>query len=406
MRFDVRNLAGRVTRATLRVYATSALSTGYDVRPLTGGTWSETGLNYNNAPTFGNALGASGAVIAGGWTNIDLTSLITDNGIYEVALTSSSGTALSLASREAAIGNQPQLIVEVVNPPNTPNPTATPTATASQTATPTRTSTATVTATQTATPTPTLSPSATGTAIALSTPTHTPTDTPPPTAIDPNETPTATGTLTPAAPPTDTPTPLNTETPTDTPLPADTPTDTPVPSATLTPRPSDTPTLTQPATATPGIQMLTFTPALDAYVNSGSPTANTGTSTQLRVDGSPLVRSYLRFTVQGLNGRVTRATLRVFANSGANSGCVANIVANNTWTETGINYNNAPPLGSALGSSGSIGAGVWISMDVTAYITGNGTYSLAVTTPGSTAVSLASREAGTNAPQLIIETGP
>jgi hypothetical protein len=145
---------------------------------------------------------------------------------------------------------------------------------------------------------------------------------------------------------------------------------------------------------------------VDSYVNSDSPTANTGTSTQLRVDGSPIVRSYLRFIVQGLNSRVTRATLRVFANSGANSGCVANIVANNTWTETGINYNNAPPLGSALGSSGSFGTGVWITMDVTAYITGNGTYSLAVNTPGSTAVSLASREAGANAPQLIVETGP
>ena len=45
-------------------------------------------------------------------------------------------------------------------------------------------------------------------------------------------------------------------------------------------------------------------------------------------------------------------------------------------------------------------------MDVTANFTGNGTYNLAVTTPGSTAVSLASHEAGTNAPQLIVETGP
>jgi len=49
---------------------------------------------------------------------------------------------------------------------------------------------------------------------------------------------------------------------------------------------------------------------------------------------------------------------------------------------------------------------MWISMDVTAYVTGNGTYNIAVTTPGSTAVSLVSREAGANAPQLIIETAP
>jgi len=118
------------------------------------------------------------------------------------------------------------------------------------------------------------------------------------------------------------------------------------------------------------------------------------------------VRSYLRFTVQGLSGTVTRATLRIFANSASTSSCVANGVSDNTWTESTINYNNAPPLGTALGSASPISTGTWISMDVTAYITGNGTYNLALTTPGSTAVSLASRQSGTNAPQLIIETSP
>jgi hypothetical protein len=107
-----------------------------------------------------------------------------------------------------------------------------------------------------------------------------------------------------------------------------------------------------------------------------------------------------------LIGTVTRATLRIFANSASTSGSVANGVSDNTWTEGTINYNNAPPLGSALGSSGPITAGIWISMDVTGYITGNGTYNLALTTPGGTAVSLASRESGVNAPQLIIQTSP
>jgi acid phosphatase type 7 len=170
--------------------------------------------------------------------------------------------------------------------------------------------------------------------------------------------------------------------------------------------PTQTLTRTSTATATSGIRTFTVTAAADSYVNQSSPTTNYGTSTQLRVDGSPFLRSYLRFNVQNVTGRITRVTLRIFASSAAGSGCVANIVSNNTWTETSLTYNNAPPLGSPLGSSGSFGAGVWITMDVTAYITGNGTYSIAVTTPGSTAVSLASREASANPPQLIIETGP
>ena len=112
------------------------------------------------------------------------------------------------------------------------------------------------------------------------------------------------------------------------------------------------------------------------------------------MDGSPVVRSYLRFNVQGLGGSVSRVTLRVFANSASNSGVAASGVSDNTWGETTIIYNNAPPIGGALGATGSFSGGTWITIDVTAYITGNGTYNLALTTPGSTAISLASREVG------------
>src|SRR6266511_1110557 len=150
----------------------------------------------------------------------------------------------------------------------------------------------------------------------------------------------------------------------------------------------------------------TFIAVADSYVNESSPITNYGNSISLRADGSPFVRSYLRFSVQGVSGTVTRATLRVFANTASSLGCNANIVSDNTWSESTINYNNAPSVGSVLGSSGSFGAGVWISMDVTAYVTGNGTYNLGLTTPSSTAISFASHEAGANAPQLIIETSP
>ena len=81
-------------------------------------------------------------------------------------------------------------------------------------------------------------------------------------------------------------------------------------------------------------------------------------------------------------------------------------MSDDTWSESTIHYNNAPSFGSAIGSFSPVGAGSWISIDVTAYITGNGTYNLALTTPGSTAISFASRQAGANAPQLIVETAP
>lgn len=204
---------------------------------------------------------------------------------------------------------------------------------------------------------------------------------------------TPTATSTPSPMPTDTDTPTAISTATDPAFLTDTPTTSPIPAT-----PTDTPAT--PETST------TFMPLADAYVNSGSPGSNYGASTVLRADASPDFHSYLRFDVQGLSGSVTKATLRVYANSASSLGCTVNSVDDNTWSESSINYNNAPPVGGALASSGRFGAGVWIDLDVTAYITGNGTYNLALTTPSSTAISFASRQAGANAPRLIIESTP
>ncbi len=57
-------------------------------------------------------------------------------------------------------------------------------------------------------------------------------------------------------------------------------------------------------------------------------------------------------------------------------------------------------------TSGPFGTGVWTTVDITPLVTGNGFYNFALTTTSGTAFSLASREAGGNAPQLIIETAP
>jgi RHS repeat-associated protein len=149
---------------------------------------------------------------------------------------------------------------------------------------------------------------------------------------------------------------------------------------------------------------VTFTPTADAYVAGDTTTTNYGTATTLRADNSPDLNSYLRFDVQGLTGSVISATLRIYANSASSTGYDVYGVADNTWTETGINYSNAPAMGSQLGSSGTFSAGVWTSVDVTSYITSNGVYNLAFSTTSNTNISFASREAGANAPQLVIQT--
>jgi hypothetical protein len=121
----------------------------------------------------------------------------------------------------------------------------------------------------------------------------------------------------------------------------------------------------------------------------------------MRLDGSPDVHAYIRFTISGFSGTITQVKLLLLANNSDSSGLHAWAVSDNTWDEMTINYTNAPALGSQIASIGSFTAG-WITLDVTSYITGNGTYTIGVTNLSSTAISVDSRESGANAPQLII----
>ncbi len=242
------------------------------------------------------------------------------------------------------------------------------------------------------TPTPTVAPTPTPSPT-LGPPTFTPPP-PTPTPVPPTPTPVP-PTPTPSTAPTPTPTPVP---PTPTPSTAPTPTPTPVP-PTPTPSTAPTPTPTPVPTTSPGT--VTVASVADSYTDASAPTTNHGTTTTMRVDGSPVVRSFLRFNVAGTSGPVTTATLRVWANSAQSTGYAAYSVADNTWGETTITDANAPPFGAKLGSSGAVATGTWTSIDVTSAVTGNGTYSFGLSTTNSTALSLSSRE-GAHAPQLVV----
>ncbi len=152
----------------------------------------------------------------------------------------------------------------------------------------------------------------------------------------------------------------------------------------------------------PGPAVRTFLPTADTYVNAASPASSYGNSTALRVDGSPDVHSYLRFTVQGLAGAPSSAVLRIWANSASNTGFQASSVGG-AWSEA-TTYGDAPPVGAVIGSGGPHTGGLFIDIVVTSQVTGNGTYDLALTTTSSTAISLSSSE-GLNPPQLVVTTG-
>jgi hypothetical protein len=151
---------------------------------------------------------------------------------------------------------------------------------------------------------------------------------------------------------------------------------------------------------------LLFNPVADAYVTSTHPNTNYGTGTRLDVRNSPVMRSYLRFNVKGLNGKAIKsATLRLRANTTSSVPIYVRNISNNTWTEKGVDYNNRPSLGSTkIMGPQSYKTATWISIDVTSLVKGEGLMSLALTLQKTADLAFYSRESGGNAPELIIVT--
>jgi calcineurin-like phosphoesterase family protein/fibronectin type III domain protein/S-layer family protein len=111
LRFNIGDVSGTVTKATLRLYTTSSSATGYQVKRVTDQMWEEGTITDTNAPSVGSIIGSSGNFAAGNWTSVDVTSFITGNGIYDLALTTTSTVTLNFNSRDAS-QNQPQFVIE------------------------------------------------------------------------------------------------------------------------------------------------------------------------------------------------------------------------------------------------------------------------------------------------------
>ena len=143
----------------------------------------------------------------------------------------------------------------------------------------------------------------------------------------------------------------------------------------------------------------------DAYVQSDVPTTNFGAATTLNnVSGTPEARAYVKFTVSGVSGTITKATFRAFTQTSSGSGYELHAVADNTWTQGSLNYNNRPAVGALIGSAVNITANTWTSVDVTSVVKANGTFSFEMNATSANLKKYASKESGANAPQLVLET--
>jgi chitodextrinase len=458
LRFDVNGLGSKpVTKAVLKVWANSNLPSGFDVYGVADTTWAETGITFTNRPPLAATRTAnSGKATTGAYTSSDVTALVTGGGPVSFGLAPTSVTALALASREST--HKPVLEV-TVSSASDQQPPATPTGLTATAAGATSVNLSwspstddiavtgyTVYRDGVAVGTVT-SPSFTDTGLTAATTytytvdafdaagNHSQLSAPKSatTGAPPDTTPPSVPTGLSATSVTSTQVTLGWTKSTDNvgvtgytvyrdgaavgtvsgdpASPAFTDTGL-TPGTTYTyavaafdaaqnaSGPSGSIQASTPATST----TITLNPVADSYVTDVPATTNYGSAAYLRVDGAgPVTISYLQFDVAGLSAPPTKAVLRMYSTSSQPVGYDVFGVADNSWTELGINWTNRPALAATkTGASGRLATNTYTSVDITPLVTGNGKMTVAVSTTSSTAASFTSRSAAANKPELVI----
>ena len=114
LRFDVSGIGtASVASATLRLYNTNPSSFGGEFHIVTDTAWNEGTVTWGNAPAGdGGLLGSLGAVTAGTWYELDVTPLVTGDGVVSLRARSPNTNGANYASKEHPNGFAPELVIE------------------------------------------------------------------------------------------------------------------------------------------------------------------------------------------------------------------------------------------------------------------------------------------------------
>lgn len=148
--------------------------------------------------------------------------------------------------------------------------------------------------------------------------------------------------------------------------------------------------------------------ASDATVDAREPDANFGSTTRLTVDGSPERRAYVRFVVGNVEGRIKKATLKLYVTDPSADG-PAVYATSNDWNFSRITFNNAPaPYQPAVADVGAVADDAFVEYDVTSHVQGPGTFSFVLVSEVDDGVVFLSDNGASDAqdPQLVLETEP
>jgi hypothetical protein len=107
--------------------------------------------------------------------------------------------------------------------------------------------------------------------------------------------------------------------------------------------------------------------------------------------------------VSGVTGAIQSAKVRLWVTNGSSNG-PSIYLTDNTWTETGIIWNNKPAATSGvIFNLGTATASTWAEFDVTSQVTSNGTYNFVLLPDSTDGADFTSREGtAANRPQLVL----
>jgi hypothetical protein len=120
LRFRLAGLSGRVVSAKLRLFSTNPTSQGPALYSAAA-SWDERTVTWASRPARqGSAVATLGAVALNEWVELDVTPLVTGNGVLSVALVARATDGVDFSSREA-VGQKPELVVTLAGtePPPT-----------------------------------------------------------------------------------------------------------------------------------------------------------------------------------------------------------------------------------------------------------------------------------------------
>jgi hypothetical protein len=152
---------------------------------------------------------------------------------------------------------------------------------------------------------------------------------------------------------------------------------------------------------------VTLNPVDDAYVAGDLPGSNFGLTSDLQSDISPLRESYMKFDLSPLAGTtVSQATLRMFVASGSANVQSIKEVADDSWTEGSLNFNNRPAKGATITTfTPGTTKSVWVQINLTSSVAAAaGSFmSLVIDNAGSDGFDFNSAEAAINHVELVIQ---